>query len=33
LVVIAFLAAEFAIAQEFISIDIRMEDVRSGTLH
>jgi hypothetical protein len=30
---IGFLAAEFAIAQEFISIDIRMEDVRSGTLH
>jgi hypothetical protein len=30
---IGFLAAEFSIAQEFISIDIRMDDVRSGTLH
>ena len=27
------LAAEFSIAQEFISIDIRMDNIRSGTLH
>ena len=30
---IGFLAAEFSIAQEFISIDIRMDDFRDGTLH
>jgi hypothetical protein len=30
---IGFLATEFAIASEFISIDIRMDDVRGGTLH
>jgi len=30
---IGLLAAEFSIGQEFISIDIRMDDVRSGTVH
>lgn len=30
---IGSLAAEFSIGQEFISIDIRMDDVRGGTLH
>jgi hypothetical protein len=30
---ISSLAAEFSIAQEFISIDIRMDNIRSGTLH
>ena len=30
---IGSLAAEFSIARESISIDIRMDDLRSGTLH
>ena len=30
---IGFLAAEFSITEEFISIDIRMDDFRDGTLH
>ena len=30
---IRFLADEFSIAQEFISIDIRMDDARGATLH
>jgi hypothetical protein len=29
----SFLVAEFSIAQEFISIDIRMDDVRGGILY
>jgi pantothenate synthetase len=30
---IGLLAAEFSITEEFISIDIRMDDFRHGTLH
>ena len=30
---IGFLAVEFSITEEFISIDIRMDDFRDGTLH